>query len=192
MLRPIPRTPGPDIVPSEVDWLAGLREGSGAAFEGIFRTYYGRLCAVIYAYVGSAAATEELVQDVFLRLWRQRASLQITDSLQAYLYRAARNTALNHVKHERIERRWEAQRAGSAQLTVPPPDLEVVRDDLAHAIDKAIEALPERCRAVFTMSRRQGLSYAEIAEALGISSRTVEVQIGRALRSLRRRLKDLL
>ena len=175
----------PHITPREPEWLAGVREGNAAAFEGVFRTYYRRLCGVVYAYVGSAESAEEIVQELFLKIWRQRESLEITDSLQGYLFRAARNEALNHLKHQRVELQWRGREQAADQRVAPSADDALAERELSRAIEAAIAALPERCRMVFTMSRRQGLSYAEIAESLGISVKTVEVHIGRALKSLR-------
>lgn len=172
----------------ELMGIAEIRNGDITAFEAVFRTYYRRLCAAVYGFVDSAETAEEIVQELFLRIWRQRESLQITDSLQAYLYQAARNASLNYLKHRRIESQWsERVRAGDAPVA-RAADEDLAEDELSRAIEAGIAALPERCRLVFTMSRRQGLSYAEIAEALGISVKTVEAQMGRALKSLRERL----
>jgi RNA polymerase sigma-70 factor (ECF subfamily) len=179
----------PHSLPHEPEWLAGIRDGSVAAFEGVFRKYFTRLCAVAYAYVGSPEAAEEIVQELFLKLWRQRESLQITDNLQAYLFRAARNASLNHLKHRRVELQWRAREQAGDPPAAPAADAALTEGELSRALAAAIDALPERCRLVFTMSRRQGLSYAEIAEALGISIKTVEVQIGRALKTLRERVE---
>jgi RNA polymerase sigma-70 factor (ECF subfamily) len=168
--------------------IAAIRNGDVTAFEAAFRTYYRRLCAVVYAFVDSAETAEEIVQDLFLKIWRQRESLQITESLQAYLYQAARNASLNHLKHRRIESRWSERVRAEDPPVAPGADDELAEGELSRAIAAGIAALPERCRLVFTMSRHQGLSYAEIANTLGISVKTVEAQMGRALKSLRERL----
>jgi RNA polymerase sigma-70 factor (ECF subfamily) len=178
----------PHIAPREPEWLAGIREGNAGAFEAWFRTYYRRLCGVVYAYVGSAETSEEIVQELFLKIWRQRESLDITDSLEGYMFRAARNEALNHLKHRRVELQWRGREQAAERPVAPAADDALSERELSRAIDAAIAALPERCRVVFLMSRRQGLSYAEIADALGISVKTVEVHIGRALKTLRERL----
>src|SRR2546429_7341760 len=113
----------PHITPREPEWLAGIREGNAAAFEGVFRTYYRRLCGVVYAYVGSAETAEEIVQELFLKIWRQRESLEITDSFQGYLFRAARNEALNHLKHQRVELQWRGgERTTETPLGPPAAD----------------------------------------------------------------------
>ncbi len=129
---------------------------------------------------------------MFLRVWERRARLDPAGSLRALLYRSAHNAALNHIKHREIERRW-AQAAQAAPEPVAPEAEAGVRErELSGAIQDAIASLPERCRQIFLMSRQQGLSYAEIAELLGLSVKTVETQMGRALKALRAALSGFL
>ncbi len=163
-----------------------------SALEEAFRAYYARLCFFVRQQVGSMETAEELVQDVFLRVWQRRTRLDPEGSLRALLYRAAHNAALNHLKHRAIERRW----ASAVQAAPEPLALEAeagVRErELSGAIKEAVAALPERCRQIFLMSRQQGLSYAEIADVLGLSVKTVETQMGRALKALRAALSGFL
>jgi RNA polymerase sigma-70 factor (ECF subfamily) len=130
---------------------------------------------------------EEVVQEVMLELWRRRESLVVEDSLRAYLYRSTRNRALNHLRHERVERLGEPHAAGSAAVG-PEAPARLVEEEIDVALREAVGSLPERCREVFELSRVHGLRYAEIASALGISVKTVEAQMGKALRTLRSRL----
>jgi RNA polymerase sigma-70 factor (ECF subfamily) len=163
-----------------------IRDGDVAAFEIVFRTHYNGLCSFVRQQVGSAEAAEEVVQEVFLNVWRGRGGIDPDQSLRAYLYRAARNTALNQLKRRRLERRWLAASAGPTSHAISAVADDAVREhELTIAIQQRVASLPERCRLIFTMSREQGLSYAEIAEALGISVKTVETQMGRALKTLR-------
>ena len=176
----------------EQDWIAGLHAGDQATFEAIFRAYYPRLVILVQVYVRSKETAEDLVQQLFLALWRRHRTLEITDSLNAYLFRAARNTAFNHLRHARVERLGRDRIAAAPLRLVAPADEMVGEHDLARAIDQAVEELPERCRLVFTLSRREGLSQREIAEALGISLKTVETQIHRAFEALRHKLAPFL
>jgi RNA polymerase sigma-70 factor (ECF subfamily) len=133
------------------------------------------------------AVAEEVVQDVMLELWRRREQLDVGESPRAYLLRATRNRALNHLRHLRVEQRGAAYAAGPTEA--PPQGVSaVVEDELAAALGAAVAELPARCREVFELSRVQGLAYAEIARALDISVKTVENQMGKALRVLRVRL----
>lgn len=143
------------------------------------------LVGFVARYVRSQAVGEEIVQDLFLKLWIGREGLPSVDSPKAYLYRAARNAALNHMRREGLERGW-AERSGRDEpaFVAPAPDV-ADEEALAAAVRAAIDALPTRCRLIFTMSRDDRLTYAEIAGALGLSVKTVETQMGRALKALR-------
>lgn len=164
--------------------LERLRAGDGAAFDAIFRARYALLVGVAERMLRDRAVAEELVQEVMLALWRRREALAEDEALGPYLVRAVRNRALNHLRHLHVERRDAVHAAGATEAPaagVGP----VVAEELAAALHAAVAALPPRCREVFTLSRGRGLSYAEIAEALGISVKTVEAQMGRALKTLR-------
>ena len=133
------------------------------------------------------AVAEELVQDVMLELWRRRETLAPDGSAQAYLFQATRNRVLNHLRHLKIEQRSEPELQHESSAT-PHADSEVVQTELSDAVWMAVQSLPDRCREVFELSRVHGLKYAEIASQLGISVKTVEAQMGKALRTLRDRL----
>jgi RNA polymerase sigma-70 factor (ECF subfamily) len=126
-----------------------------------------------------------------LELWRRREQLDVTESVRGYMLQATRNRALNHLRHRGIERRSEPHLIETASR-VPQADVATREAEIETAIRSAIADLPERCRAVFELSRVEGLKYVEIAQRLGISVKTVEVQMGKALRVLRERLKPWL
>ena len=173
------------LLADEARWARRLRDGDRAALEEAFRAYYAPLCSFVRQQVGSLDTAEELVQDVFLHVWQRRAQLDPDGSLHALLYRSAHNAALNHLKHLAIERRWARAVAAAPEPVGAGADAGVRERELSGAIRDAVAALPERCRLVFLMSRQQGLGYAEIAEVLDLSVKTVETQMGRALKSLR-------
>jgi RNA polymerase sigma-70 factor (ECF subfamily) len=168
--------------------LARLRGGEASAFDAIFRANYALLVRVAESMLRDRATAEEIAQDVMLELWRRRESLDVTESVRGYLLQATRNRSLNAIRHRAIERRSEPQLVdGVARL--PSTDAAVREREVEVAIQGAIADLPDRCRQVFELSRVQGLKYLEIAERMGISVKTVEVQMGKALRILRERLK---
>jgi RNA polymerase sigma-70 factor (ECF subfamily) len=171
--------------------LDRLRQGDRDAFDAAFRAHYPTLVGVAERIVGERAVAEELGQDVMLELWRRHETLVVDESLRAYLVRAARNRALNHLRHERMVVRT-APRAAGETVTLPDAPGNLVEDELEAAVREAVAALPDRCREVFELSRGQGLRYAEIAGVLGISVKTVEAQMGKALRVLRERLASYL
>ena len=141
--------------------------------------------------LGERAPAEELAQDVMLELWRRRQSLTVETSLQAYLFRAARNRTLNFIRHEKVVRRGAAFAA--PELTTPARgDSALLDREIDAALKAAVSLLPPRCREVFELSRVQGLKYTEIAHALGISIKTVEAQMGKALRLMRERMRQYL
>lgn len=176
----------------EDTWARRLRAGDVGALEEAFRAYHPRLCAFVRHQVGSAETAEEIVQDVFLRVWERRTRLDPAGSLRALLYRACRNAALNHLAHRRVERLWERSQSAAPEPAAPSAEAGVRERELGDAIEAAVGALPEGCRLVFLLSRHHDLSYAEIAHTLDLSVKTVETQMGRALRSLRRALADFL
>lgn len=167
--------------------LERLRGGDRDAFDAIFRAYYPSLVGVAERIVGERAVAEEVAQDVMLELWRLRETAAADDSARAYLFRAARNRALNHVRHERMKVRTAPFAAGETVTQAEAPR-RLAEEEIDAAVREAVAGLPERCREVFELSRGHGLRYAEIAETLGISVKTVEAQMGKALRLLRERL----
>jgi RNA polymerase sigma-70 factor, ECF subfamily len=162
-----------------------------SSFEALFHRHYGSLCEFVCAYVAAPDVAEELVQDVFVKIWDRQNSPSPPDVSVHYLYAAARNRAIGHLRRERVARRFS-----EAATTDEAPEHDVSDElqarDVSAAVEAAVAALPDRCRLVFTMSRYEGLTYSEIAEALDISRNTVETQMSRALKALRARLAPLL
>jgi RNA polymerase sigma-70 factor (ECF subfamily) len=179
--------------------VAGVRAGDHAAFDEMFRASAAELCDFACSYVHSDAVAEEIVQDVFFRIWQGRLQWQLRGSLRTYLYSATRNAALNYLRHERVERRWLERMSRERTLrpdvgrsaVVTGEDM-VITEELAVAAARAVELLPERCQLIYRLTRQHHLSYAEVADMLQISVRTVENQVGIALKSLRKRLAHLL
>lgn len=172
---------------SEREQLDRLRTGSRAAFDAIFRQHYSPLVVVASNILHDRGSAEDVVQDVMLELWRRRESLAIETTLRSYLFRATRNRALNLIRHEQVARRAEPLLARES-ASGPPADRRVREQEIASAVRHAVAELPARCREVFELSRVHGLKYAEIAEVMSISIKTVEAQMGKALRLIRERL----
>jgi RNA polymerase sigma-70 factor (ECF subfamily) len=168
------------------EWLDRLRGGDERAFEALFRAFTPGLVAMVARYVRSRPVAEELVQELFLTLWRRRLTLDVKQGVSTYLYVAARNRALAHLRHERVV----AQHAVSVVGRLDDPSSPADTDLLAMLdLQEAIEQLPAQCKLVFRLSRQQGMPNAGIAAFLDISVKTVEAHLTRALRILRGRLQ---
>jgi RNA polymerase sigma-70 factor (ECF subfamily) len=130
---------------------------------------------------------EDIVQDVFLRLWERGAHFAFDDPLP-YLYQAARNAATSAARKKDVRARWQVALRAESDSGSSTVEIDLEERELDAAVAAAIDSLPERCREIFTMHRQQDLTYPEIARVLGISVKTVETQMGRALKALRSRL----
>jgi RNA polymerase sigma-70 factor (ECF subfamily) len=191
--REHPSHPGADLLSS--DTSTGHPTSCGTpAFEVLFLTYHARLCAFASRYVGCPDMAEEVVEEVFLRIWTQCGPGDDPRGCsRRYLYTAVRNQALKVLDHERVVQRLcgivvhQAHLPGMGQPPIAA-DEKLQADELAVAVGQAIDQLPERCRQAYVLHRQQGMSCAEVAEVMGISVRTVETQLGRAAKALRQDL----
>jgi RNA polymerase sigma-70 factor, ECF subfamily len=177
---------------SSIQLLNTLRAGDITAFEMIFKTYYQPLCNYAYSFVQDRDEAEEIVQSTFLSIWEKRQDLAIHTGVKPYLYAMVRNAALNVIKHEKIKQQHAAVELAVAEKSAESVTRTVMASELAERIYKALNKLPEQCRLVFKLSRFEELKYAEIAKQLNISVKTVENQMGKALKIMREQLKDYL
>ena len=158
--------------------------------EQLFKLHYAFVCNVINRYVHDIARTEDIAQDIFAELWVKREQLVIHTSVTAYLRRMAVSRTLNYLrdtkKHTWQELETSLDLEASQPSLQPKVILEMEEAELRERLDVAIQALPEKCRIVFMLNRMDEMSYAEVAEHLDISVKTVENQIGKALKLLRK------
>jgi len=175
-----------------------IRAGDYKAFETLFISYYPALCKYARLYVPSKEIAEDLVQDLFVKIWEQPSILSINISLGGYLSRSIYNNCLNYVlrKHKRsinldifTTNKLKELLTASAE---DEPETSLMLSELDSAIKKAVERLPSECCKIFLLSREKGLSHKEIASELNISENTVKVQIYRALLKIREALSDYL
>ena len=154
----------------------------------IFRGYYGRLVRFLTRYLRTKDAAEDVAQEVFVRLWERRTEIDPDRSLRAYLFTAARNRAMDLLEHEQVVQRYAGEGAndalGSSQPGTPAADADLLAQELAEVAAVAVANLSPRMREIYHLSRDEGLSAAEIAEALGITTQTVYVQLGKIIRAL--------
>lgn len=157
----------------------------------LFESHYRPVCAAIHRIVGERGVTEDLAQQVFIRFWEKRESINITTSPGAYLHRMAINEALGWLRSKKNQSHDEITATTPFE---PERDAEqnYLQGELEDKIRQAVDTLPPRCRAVFQLSRFEEKSYQEIADEMGISKKTVEHQMGKALRVMRELLKSYL
>ena len=184
--------PVPPSSESEENIIQRVRSGDQTALEEIFRTHYDGLCRFTAHLINSSDDVEDLVQDIFVRIWLKRENWHPKGSIRAYLFKAAHNQALNFLKSRQVRDVANVQIDDlfPSDSSTDPVE-EMINRDVKASISKAIETLPKKCRLVFTLNRQDGLSYSEIADVLNISVRTVENQIARALKALRKELADI-
>ena len=176
-----------------------LAQKDATAFEQLFKTHFKRLHAYAFTILRDEVEAEEMVQQVFFKLWERNVrmdsfgeTLSLTGSVSAYLYRAVHNESLNYIKHQKVRSNHQLHVAYSMKNEAEHPAKKVIAGELEKKIHSALNELPEQCRTIFQMSRFDELKYREIADKLGISVKTVENQMGKALKLLRQKLADFL
>lgn len=161
-------------------------------FEQVFKTHYKNLVTYAVTILKDQTAAEEVVQNVFFKLWNKQQSLPPGTQVKPYLYRAVHNESLNYIKHEKVKSRYQLYAVNIEQEHEQPASKKIMTAELEQKIREALNELPEQCRTIFQLSRFNELKYREIAEELGISVKTVENQMGKALKILRVRLAEFL
>ena len=159
-------------------------------FEKFFKEKYRTLCYIANKYVKDIYIAEEIVQDVFVKLWEKKDQILIKGSISAYITTSVKNNSLNYLKHASIVKSYEKNELSRLANDASDTEEEMHDIELETAILNAIAELPPQRKKVFMFSRIDGLKYYEIAEKMGLSVKTVEAQMGKALKHLRIKLKD--
>jgi RNA polymerase sigma-70 factor (ECF subfamily) len=175
--------------PEEKDLFDKIKKVDEKAFEILFHKYYGILCLFATKIIKDDVAAEEIVQDLFVKLWEKKEQLFIETSLKNYLFRSVKNLCLNTIQHNKTKIRY-------AQMVLSEVESNISEDssfqevDLFVKIEESINSLPEKRQEIFRLSRNDGLKYHEIAQKLNISIKTVETQMSLAIKTLRDKLKN--
>jgi len=171
--------------------IESIKQGDQRAFRFLFDNHYASLSRYAMNMVHCGETAEDIVMDVFTKLWETAAGLDITSSLQGYLYRSVHNACLNYLTrtHKRFTE-LSAETIEKLDKAVNPLEMYSIPEslsmsELSQAIERCIENFPEECRKIFLMSRFEDLPHKEIAVQLGISENTVKVQIYRALKKIK-------
>jgi len=177
---------------SETNLAASLKKGDDLAFEKVFKAYFNSLYNYACTILKNESAAEEVVQQVFFKVWEKRETMPEETMLKAYLYRAVHNESLNVIKHHKVRAGYQMHAVSNTDNTIDNAHSKVNMATLQHELHKAMNELPEQCRTIFQMSRFEERKYKEIADELNISPKTVENQMGKALKILRTKLADFL
>lgn len=185
---------------TDIELFVKIKSGNQDAFEFIFLRYYEDLCLYAKSMTGSKEASEEIVQDVFVKIWESRETLEISSSVRSYLYRFVHNQCVNELEHWKVKNRFvknSIDKLSYNSLLPTPfsseyPIANLIVKELEEKIDESIRALPSQCREVFLLIREEELSYQQVADKLNISVNTVKTQMQRAVAKLREMLREYL
>nr|WP_233165888.1 RNA polymerase sigma-70 factor [Pedobacter sp. ASV12] len=172
--------------------ITSVNNYTDQAFEQLFKTHYKALHAYAHLILKDLDMAEEVVQQLFLKFWEKRELLQVGTSMKAYLYKCVYNDSLNFLKHEKVKLKYHDYTLHTADHLSDSASAKIELGELEIKLREALNELPEQCRTIFQLSRFEELKYREIAEKLNISIKTVENQMGKALRLLRVKLSDFL
>jgi RNA polymerase sigma-70 factor, ECF subfamily len=181
---------------SEKELIAGLQQGNKSAFDFLFRSYYSGLCSYATTYLKSADISDEIVQEVFIRLWEKHKKILIHTSLRAYLYQSVFNGCMNYIKSMQSSgfKHVDLEDASirNELISMDMADAEFTRifnEDVERDLEDAIRDLPDQCREIFKMCRTDNLSYTEISDQLKVSKSTVKTQMSRAMSRILRQME---
>jgi RNA polymerase sigma-70 factor, ECF subfamily len=174
----------------DVDILRRIRQGDVRQFESLFRSSYVSLVRYARTLIKDQDTAEEIVQDLFFRIWKDKEKIVIESSLNGYLFRSVHNRCLHYIEHNRVIERHREEMSFHLPETPESPSDILNYKELQEKIASILEKLPERCGRIFYMSRFEGLKYNEIAEKLSVSVKTVESNMGRALKEFRKELTE--
>lgn len=170
-------------------YLQGLQQqigqGSQTAFASLFRLFYQKLHGFSLQYVHVHEIAEEITNDVFVKLWSRRAEISHVQNLSTYLFVSVKNHSLNYLKqYSHIHIAVEDAAGSSGLVNRNDPGEELEWKEISFQLSQVIDSLPDQCRTVFRLIKEDGFRYKEVAEILGISPRTVETQLFRAIKKL--------
>jgi RNA polymerase sigma-70 factor (family 1) len=182
--------------PSEKELITGLQQGDKSTFDFLFRSYYPGLCSFAYSYLKSSDNSEEIVQEVFVKLWEKHTKIFIHTSLRAYLYQSVFNSCMNYIKNIQSSNFKHVDLDNTSirndLMSMDMADMEfskVFSEKVESDLEEAINDLPDQCREIFRMCRNENLSYKEISHLLEVSRSTVKTQMGRAMNRLLKQME---
>jgi len=167
-----------------------IKQGNIDSFEVLFRTHYSELCNYAFRYIRDKDNAEEIVQDLFYKLWEKKETIVIRSSVRSYLYRSVYNNTMMLIREKNKRKTTNKLPENSAMIPGDEPDQQMQTSELDEVVQSTLSAMPQKVRRIFEMSRFEGLKYKEIASKLLISIKTVEANMGKALKLFRDNLKE--
>ncbi len=174
---------------SDKQLIQDIKEGNVKVFENLFRLLYPALCGYALKILKDTDQAEEIVQDMFYTLWKKRKTIVVNVSLKSYLYKSVYNKSLHFIKHQAVVNKYAGLYKQKTAAYYKPDDA-MQTGEMYEVYKKTLRELPDRCREVFQLSRKFGLKYYEIAEKLSISVKTVEANMGKALKAFKHSLAE--
>ena len=174
----------------DTEIIGRIRQGDVGQFESLFRSSYVSLVRYAKTLIKDHDTAEEIVQDLFFRLWQDREKIKIESSLNGYLFRSVHNKCLHYIEHKKVVERHAKEMLSRKHESPENPSDILHYKELQAKIARILDRLPERCGKIFYMNRFEGLKYTEIAEKLSVSVKTVESNMGRALKEFRKELTE--
>lgn len=162
-----------------------LKKGDYVGYNKLFERYYVRLCRYVYTLLENTEDAEDVVQELFLRLWKNRKQIEIRENVEGYLFRMAKHLALNELRSKPHFQELPGE-TEQAALSCSYEDTRVETEEFRRALFGCMDLLPERAKEVFLLHRMKGLKQQEIAEKLDISVKTIKNQIWASLQRLRK------
>lgn len=177
----------------EQELIDFLKKGDAVAFEKVFKTYFKPLHAYAFYILKSDVSAREVIQQLFYKIWEKRESLSVHTSMKAYLYKSVYNECMLHLKKKKNKEAYLSHmlKQDSNKLAQGASE-KIEATDLEIRLQKALNELPEQCRTIFQLNRFEGLKYHEVASQMGLSIKTIENQMGKALKRLRIALAEFL
>jgi RNA polymerase sigma-70 factor (ECF subfamily) len=162
-----------------------IAKGDQRSFEDLYRLFFARLFNFAMLYVHKKEIAEEVVNDVMMKVWNKKQSLTEVQNLETYLFVAVRNQSLNYLaQYSSYHVALEPDSGRGEIMHLNDPEKELEWKEIHSRLNQAIDQLPDQCRTVFKLIKEEGFRYKQVAEILGISPRTVETQLFRAIKKL--------
>jgi RNA polymerase sigma-70 factor (family 1) len=168
-----------------------IEKSNQRAFEDLYRLFFSRLFNFSMLYVHTKEAAEEIVNDIMIKVWNKRDDISSIENLETYLFVAVRNHSLNYLqKYSHYHIAIEPESGMAEVVNIHNPEKELEWKEINSKLHMAVEQLPDQCRTVFKLIKEEGFKYKQVAEILGLSPRTIETQLFRAIKKLSAVLKD--